>query len=357
MSPPLWTRMVAILSTCLVLPAMLRADAVWVGETAKNPIKADGVKILRIDAETISYTTATGAQISKPLPQVQQLAADDEPAFNKAEEAYRDGKWPDAVDNYQKAVQNTAREWVKNRSSIRLMDVAVKTNRFDAAITAYIALVQRDPSQAAKTRPAVTETASKYLDSSVTEVSRALESAKLSDPQRSALLGLLLDLYRAKKDTANVNQTLQQLLKLGAARPSDVAILKLAAAQSALEARDYAKATSEIQQNRALFTDPASQVDALITLARAKDGIDGGKDDPDGLKDVAIAYMRVVTFGRDLPGQPHVAQSLLRVAQIEEKLKEPQVALQLYQQIAKEYADHPAAGDARAGIGRLGKGT
>ena len=348
----------AAAATGFVAPtAIVRADAIWVGETAKNPIKADGVKIVRIEGGQITYATAGGAQIIKPLAQVQQLSADDEPAFNKAEESYRDGKWADAVDGYQKAVQTTARDWVKDRAAVRLVDVAGKANRFDAAVTAFVALAQKDPATATKSRPLVTDAAARYFDPAITEVNKALDSTKLSDPQRGVLLSFLLEIYRAKKDTNGVNQTLQQLVKINAATPADMAVLKLASAQAALDANDYAKATSEIQQNRALFTEPAAQVDALYTLARAKDGIDGDKDDPNALKDIAIAYVRMVTFARELPGQPHVAQALLRVAQIEEKLKEPQVALQLYQQITKDYADQPVAGDARAGIERLGKGT
>jgi hypothetical protein len=208
---------------------------------------------------------------------------------------------------------------------------------------------------AAKSKPPAPSdpSAAKYLDGSAIEVSKAIESSRLNDSQRSSLLSLLLEIYRAKKDTANVNQTLAQLAKLGAASPADLAVLKLASARVALDAKDYNKAITEIDQNRAMFKDPPSQVDALFTLAQARDGLDGGKDDPNVQKDLALAYMRVVTFGRDVPGQPHVADALLRVAQIEEKLNEPQVALALYQQISKDYADQPAAGDARTAIERL----
>jgi TolA-binding protein len=349
--------LVATLSALAAASGVARADSIWIAGSTGAPLKADGIKILRVEGDSLVYVAASGSQTSKPLSQVAQLAADDEPAFNTAEQAYRDGKWPEAVDAYQKTVQTTAKDCVRDRSSIRLVEVAAKTNRFDAAVTAYIALVQKDPTLAAKAKPPLPDPNSKYLDGAVADVNKALESSRLSDAQRSNLLSFELEIYRAKKDTNNVNQTLQQLVKLGAASPADLAMLKLASAHAALDAKDYAKATSEIQQNRKLFTDPANQLDALLTLAQAKDGQDGEKDDANTLKDIALAYMRVVTFGKDVPGQPHVAESLLRVAQIEEKLKEPQVALALYQQISKDYADQPAAADARAGVERLGKGS
>jgi tetratricopeptide (TPR) repeat protein len=345
-----------------IAPVIARADAVWIAASSGAPLKADGVHILRVDGDSLVYNSTGGTQITKPLAQVAQLEADDEPAFNAAEQAYRDGKFADAVDQYQKAVQTSSKEWVRDRSSVRLVEVAAKTSRFDAAVTAYLSLLAKDSPLAAKARPVVptSDPNAKVLDTAVDSLNKALAAPGLKDNQRAPLLSFLLEIYRVKNDTADVNQTLQQLAKLGAASPAQMALLKLASARVALDAHDYSKAQSEIQQNRSLFTDPASQADALFTLAQARDGLDGSKDDDaNAQKDLAIAYMRVVTFGKDVAGQPHVAESLLRVAQIEEKLKEPQMALQLYQQITKDYADQPAtAADARAGIERLnGKGT
>jgi TolA-binding protein len=69
---------------------------------------------------------------------------------------------------------------------------------------------------------------------------------------------------------------------------------------------------------------------------------------------VAIDYMRVVTFGRDLPGQPHVADALLRVGQLEESLKSPLLAADVYRQLIKEFPAVPAAASARSNLQRLG---
>src|SRR5947209_9182907 len=136
-------KQIAFATTLAALAAasgVARADSIWIAGSTGAPLKADGIKILRVEGDSLVYVAASGSQTSKPLSQVAQLAADDEPAFNAAEQAYRDGKWPEAVDAYQKAVQTTAKDWVRDRSSIRLVEVAAKTNRFDAAVTAYIAL-------------------------------------------------------------------------------------------------------------------------------------------------------------------------------------------------------------------------
>ncbi len=340
-------------------PPLALADTLWIGESGKNnPIAVSGVKVLRLDENSIVYQSSNGSnEVTKPLSQMQQMAADGETDFNGAEEAYRNGKSTEAADGYQKAIQATAKDWVRDRSAYRLADLAPKVNRFDIAVTAYLAIVQKDPAAAVKMKPAITDPNSPALDSAVVNINKALESPKLSDAQRGALLSFLLEIYRAKKDTANVNQTLGQLVKYGAASPADMAAIKLASARIALDTKDYNKALSELEQNRQLFTDPVNQADALFILASAKDGIDAGKDEVQELKDIAIAYMRVVAFAKDVAGQPHVAASLLRVAQLEEALKESPVALSLYQQIAKDYADQPEAADAKASIERLGAGS
>ena len=61
-------------------------------------------------------------------------------------------------------------------------------------------------------------------------------------------------------------------------------------------------------------------------LAQARDGQLPAGPSPDALKDAALAYLRVVTFGSDLPDRPHVAEALLRAAQLQEKLNDPTAA-------------------------------
>ncbi len=92
-------------------------------------------------------------------------------------------------------------------------------------------------------------------------------------------------------------------------------------------------------------------------LAQARDGLLAANAGPDAVRDAALAHMRVVTFGSELPDRPHVAESLLRAAQLEEKLNEPTAALALYQQLTADraYAATPAAADAATAVARLNK--
>ena len=98
--------------------------------------------------------------------------------------------------------------------------------------------------------------------------------------------------------------------------------------------------------------EPAQQADALYLLAQAK--IAGANStDPNQLKDAALAFMRAAAVCKSMQGQPHVAESLLQVAAIEEKLKNTKEALALYNQVAAEFKGSPAAAQAQSAAERL----
>ena len=192
-----------------------------------------------------------------------------------------------------------------------------------------------------------------------TELQNALAAPRLTAAQRQPLLSLLVDVQRARGDAKAAADTTDQLLKLGAAVSADpaaggaVARLKLEAVQVALRARQYKRAIDEIHAARASFTSPRDQADALFCLAEAREGLAGDGGDAALLADAALAYMRVVAHFEEAPGKPHVAQSLLRAAAIQEQLKDNAAALQLYEQVAAQFPDDPAAATARQGVTRL----
>jgi tetratricopeptide (TPR) repeat protein len=336
-------------------PAIAAADTVWIGELGANPIKASNVKIQSVDAGKVTYTTESGASSTKSMDQLQLIGVDGETSFDSAEQAFVAKNWNDALTGYQSALQSSSKDWIKKRSAGRLSVAAKQLNRFDAEVAAYVALLQQDPAAADATKPAKPTENSANLDSAISIIGRALDNPQLNTSQKSALLGLQLDIYRAKKDSTNVNQTMQQLVALGGGAPSDAGRLKVDAANVAYDSKQYSQAISIIEQNKAIFTEPDQQVDALFVLAESKEALDGNKTDTDVLKDLALGYMRVVTFGDQLPDKPHVPESLFRAGQLEEKLKEPQSASSLYQQIIKNFPASSVAADARAAEAKVGK--
>jgi hypothetical protein len=144
-----------LLSSILVFSPAARGDTLWVGSGGgTGAIQVANAKITRIEKDQIFFLTA-GREASRELNKVQRLNVDNEPALNAAEEAFAAGKWDQAVDGYQTVIRSTNKPWMKDWSSSRLAEAGAKSGRFDAAATAYVALVTKDPASAAQSRPAV----------------------------------------------------------------------------------------------------------------------------------------------------------------------------------------------------------
>jgi TolA-binding protein len=125
----------------------------------------------------------------------------------------------------------------------------------------------------------------------------------------------------------------------------------LANAAADVQAKKFQQAIEEIDSNRSLFGEAAEQAEALYILAQAHYGLAGS--DPNALKDAALAYMRVVALAKDQPAAPHVAESLLKTAEIMQRLGEPATAAKIDQQVLSQFPNDPAAPQARENLNRL----
>ena len=287
--------------------------------------------------------------ITMPTTAVVRMQIDGETALNSAETALTEKRWDDAVDGYNRVVQSTNKPWLKDWATTRLMIAGEKSSRFDATATAYIAALLKDPTAAEKIKPQLPASGSTYLDTALSQANTALNTPNLSDRQKLALLGFVLDLQKAKNNQVGQDETSRQIDEILAKDPNNpaagtaLARRNIIAAQQSLDRKDFAKAIDTIQTNRAKIIDPNQQADALFIIAQAQEGLAETNRDQTTLKDAGLAYMRVVADFKDAPNQPHVAMSLLRTGMIEDQLNEPQVAAKIYQQVVKEYPNDPAA--------------
>jgi len=341
----------------------VRADTVYISSGGGNPVPFDEVKIVRIDAGKLVFRTATGNETSRDLKQVAKMVLDDEPSFNTAEDAYAAGEWDKATDAYQKTVKSTNKPWLADFCSIRLIDSASKSGRFDAAVTGYIAAVMKDPAMADAKKPTLPDGKSTYLDTAVQDLNRALADAKLQNVQRQALLSFLLEIHRARGDTKATADTMEKLLKISADAGGDplagraLADLKLGMAHVALDEKNYTKVIETIDGSSTIFLEPDQQADALFCLAEARYGIASAKNDEPSLQAAALAYMRVVAHFKDQPGAPFVAESLVKTGGILEQLKQTRDALSIYEQVTIQYPDSPVAAQAKQAIERINSGS
>jgi TolA-binding protein/uncharacterized membrane protein len=322
-------------------------------------LSLDNVTIQGITNSQLMFQAASGNTSQRDLTRVLRIHVDGENALNDAEDAYAAGKFSDAVDGYLTTTHSTTRDWLKQYVAGRLVESATKSNRFDGAVTAYIAMLEKDPAAAAHIRPQMPAADSTYLDTAISQVNDALQNAKLTDDQSVTLLQFEVDLYRTKKDSGGAEQAEAKLDEVLAKDPNNPlaaqanARRKLQAAATALDGKKYQEAIADIESNKQLFTDPQQQADALYTIAEARMGQIGDGKDATALKDAALAYMRIVADFKDAPNRPHVADSLYKTGQIEERLAEPDVAAKVYQQVAEQFPAEPAAALAKQDLERL----
>lgn len=360
------THSVAINKLCIICvvtclgagAASVTADAVWLQSGTKgNAIKFDNVKVTNVQADTLTFTAASGNQTTRKLSQVPQIRLDDEPAFSAAEAAFADADWPAAVDGYRKAAQASLKDWVKQRSSLRLLEAAGKSGNFTAACAGFIDLLQKDPALANDHKPAVPAGKPEQLDPAIAQVKEAAQNAR--GEQKTVLLNYLVELYNAKGDAAAANAVLQQLAGVSptdAAAPANRKIqadVKLTEARQAFDQKQYARAIQILDGSGNLFEGAPQQADAMYLLAEAKSAAAKPSDAAE-LKDAALAYVRVVALFKNAEGKPHVADALLKTAAIEEKLKNPKEALTIYQQVIAEFKGSPEATQAQQSAARLG---
>jgi TolA-binding protein len=334
------------------------ADSITV-KSGNSALKIDGVHITRIENDSVYFTTTSDTEDSKKLSDVIKFSLDDEPAFSAAEDAFSTGDWKTAADNYSKAISATNKSWVKSRSSVQLMDAADKSGDFEDAVKGFLAMADRDPSLAAAHRPTIPVDKPADIDTAIGLVKTDLESGSVKDDEKKVLLPFQAELYTDKGDSAGADGALAEDVKVDPGAVSSPlvkrarATIALHAVPDLLKQSKYQDVINLIKSHEAVFVDPGQQGDALYYLAQAQEGL-ASKDNPDSLKDAATAYIRVVAVCKDFDGKPHVADSMLKAAAIEEQLK-PDEAVMLYKQVVSTFkdTDSQAAGQASASIQRL----
>jgi TolA-binding protein len=354
------------------------ADTVWLRSgQATNALERPNVKVEKIENGVLFFRSEASDRVTeRAADEVVRISADGEAVFNQAEEAFAAGRWDQAATGYQRAVNSSARQWVKDRSSLRLVAAAEKSGKFSVAVSAWLALMTRDPAAAAKHKPQVPAGAAPgSLNSPVTEVERTLNSARLSEEQRETLLAFQMELARANGDLKKAQSIGARrggreagpmpaapggqggnAAATGAPAAGPNASLALQMARLALDQKQYEQALKEIDAAAATITDPEQQVEALYTVAEARSAL--AKDEPAAMKDAALAYMRAVARAKsDRVTSPRVAEALLKTAALQEKLNAPQEALLLYQQVSEEFKGTEAAARAAQAADRLGKAS
>jgi TolA-binding protein len=336
------------------------ADSITV-KSGSGELQINDAHVSRIENDLVYFTTAqSDTEDSRPMPTVVKFSVDDEPAFSAGEDAFNNKDWKTAADDYSKAITATSKNWVKTRASVRLMEAANRSGNFLDAVKGFLAMADRDPALAAAHRPTIPTDKPDDLDGAIALVKADLSSGTAKVEEQKVLLPFQAQLYTDKGDSAGADQALADDVKIDpdAANSPLVkgarATIAIRQAGDDLKQSKFQDAANLVESHQDVFVDPSQQADALYTLAQAKEGL-ASKDNPDSLKDAAIAYMRVVAICKDFDGKPHVAESMLKAAAIDEQLQKPGEAIMLYKQVSSTFKDtQPQLADqADAAVQRL----
>lgn len=335
------------------LPAS--ADTLWIASGGGNPVRRENVRVTKIENGNVFFDTTQGAAPPRPLADVRRMEIPGEVPLNAAEEAFEKNDFATAAQQYRRAMDVSQKPFVKARAIARLAEAAAKTGDFAAAVSAWLQTVPGLDVATAKTnKPATTGIKPDALNAGAAELERAGAAGRLNPEQRLVVQTFAVEAYQAAGNTAKAQELLNKLNPGGAAAaapgnpaaaPGAVAAragtpgvggdLVLAQSKQALAARDWQRAIDLIERNRAGFTQPDNQAEALYNLAVAREGLAG--NDPAKLQDAAIAYMRVVAHFGDKPvNGVNVHGALWKVATIQEQLKNTNEALQIYNQLAND---------------------
>ncbi len=334
----------------LTVGGVVLADTLQVGGAART-----GAKIKSYRNGMFDYTLDGRAVDPMAGDRVSQIALDDDPVLSSAEQAFVGEKWAAAADGYQAALKATNRAWLRDWVLPRMLVAAERAGKFDVEVSAFVQMLGRDAGGAMRYRPRPVEgTAAGALTGAAGELSRASALATLSVTQKQAILSLLMDVQRVQGDMTGATKLSEQLLKSAVLDKADPASAKVQAdiyvgsARLALVTKDYGRAKTLIEQNRALFVDGVQQVEALYCLAAARDGELGANASKEAMEDLAIEYMRVVSAGRGGGDRRYVPEALLRVGELQEQLGDRVAAETLYAEVPGEYKGSPAAARAAA---------
>ena len=131
-------RWAAGVGAALLIAAPALADTVWLRSgQATNALERPNVKVEKVENGILHFRSSQSDRVTeRPLEEVVRIAADGEPVFTQAEEAFAAGRWDQAAAAYQKAATSSAKPWVRDRATLRLVAAAEKSGKFPAAVTA-----------------------------------------------------------------------------------------------------------------------------------------------------------------------------------------------------------------------------
>ena len=364
MIPTVTRNLILFTLACVVAASTAFADDIYLrsGKEAKE-LGLKNVTFRSVKNGDLYYAVNT-IESHRPIGEISRLELTGDSQFNAADKAFSEAvvtkdeaaakaKFSEAVTGYNSTLGSTNKPWLKDYVAQRMQIAAPRSGRFDAALSAWKAMVEQDPVAALKSKPSVAgiDPKSQYLANAAKDL-LASANASSKPEVRKAYLELLGDVQTAMGDTEGAIKTAEMRVSLGGGTPEEINDLAMKQAQNDFANKRYDQAEARLDKlNMATLSD-ASRAEATYMLAECHSGKLQPTSSQDQWKDAAIDYMKVVA---GFPTSPQAAPSLLKVAQIHETLKDSETALKIYRQVAREHANTPEGEAAQKSVERLGK--
>ena len=347
---------VALLSAASFLAIPLSTS--FADELVSGGIPAKDIAIDKVDGDKLFYKTSNGTNAEKAINEKLKLSVTDEPNLTAAEDFFNKQKYSDAVDNYLK-VMRSPKPWLKDFAAYRLIKSGEKADRFDAVVTGYLAVLQKNPTFAKEMKISIpTDPKNTYLKTAATQIDTAITATR--DPAiNSSLLSFRMNIARAMGDQAKVLELAGKLTQgngagtgaVDATTLSNIVEGNLSLISASIEKKDYAAATKALEGCKASVVDQKHQIEWLWLTAVANEGQLGDSKDAAKLKDLALDYLRV---SANFSGTPRAGEALLKTAKVMEKLNDIKAATAIYQQVEREFKGQPASSEAKSNLTRIG---
>ena len=171
------------------MPLMALADTVWVGSGGGGSLEYKGARVMSIRGDTIIYDI-NGREVTRPVNSIVKIHADNELAFNAAEDAFIASEWDKAATSYERALKSTTKDWLRTWAQRRSLEAANKAGRFDVSVREFVTLAKSKPADARQAMPRLPAANSTYLKDAVKSLQEGI-GGTTADASKAIMLELL----------------------------------------------------------------------------------------------------------------------------------------------------------------------
>jgi TolA-binding protein len=328
-----------------------------------NKVPYDNVRVIDVSKGVITYELS-GRRYDKPMAGVSRVVLGGQKDFNNAEDAFKAGKFDEAVAAYTEAEKSADKlDWLGRLIRYRRIPAAAAARMPGQAVADWLSVVDEAGGSRAVIDMAPEAVAPKGSPDNAKAMELLEKRASKGDPMfRAKVKGLLLQLYDAEdlKDKAAMLQgEAPGTAPAGNGGDQEPPPLEVSVAQvsrqlqeaaSQIKLGQYDAAAESIKAKINRFT--SSELPGALVLrgkALQLSYEKGGSKDVKKLKEAGLCFMRVVACCD--PGTPQAPEALFLGAMVERALGNDVAAANALRLLIDRHAASPWAQKAQAALG------